>query len=148
MGKYSPYFWKVIWVIGLMVFINFSIQFENQMQKIATVEYNAIPVLWFGVIHPILFGFYLSLLFVKKWSAKMNLSLFWCVAMPSLIILCCYPLLSTLSTLEFMPDKLFSLPIFTWVSQAFMSYSYVLGIIAGLTIILSFFSTQPTKSRR
>lgn len=148
MGKYSPYFWKIIWVIGLIVFVNFSLTFENRMQQTAVMDYNPIPVWWFEVVHPILFGFYLSLLFVKKWSVKVNLSLLWCVAIPSFIMLCSYPLLATLSTLGFLPDKILSFTLYTWVLKAFASYSYVFGIIAGLTTILSFFSTYPTKSRK
>lgn len=148
MGKFSPYFWKTIWVIGLIVFINFSLNFENKVQQTAMTEYNLIPVWWFEVVHPLLFGFYLSLLFVKKWSVKVNLSLLWCVAMPSFVLLCSYPLLATLSTFGIMPDKILNLSISTWVFKAFVSYSYVFGMIAGLTIMLSFFSTHPTKSRK
>ncbi|MEK4423614.1 hypothetical protein [Solibacillus sp. FSL K6-1523] len=148
MGKYSPYFWKIIWVIGLIVFIKFSLNFENQMQQTAMAEYNPIPVWWYDVVHPILFGFYLSLLFVKKWSVKINLSLFWCVSMPSFVMLCGYPLLATLSMLGILPDKMLNFSIYTWVLKAFVSYSYVFGMIAGLTIMLSFFSTHPTKSRK
>ncbi|ATP38648.1 hypothetical protein CSE16_00590 [Solibacillus sp. R5-41] len=148
MEKFVPYFWKIIWVIGLIIFVNFSLDFENQMKQTASTEFNVIPVLWFDVIHPILFGFYLSFIFVKKWSVKMNASLFWCVAIPCLVLLCGYPLLATLSNLDFIPDKMHSLPISTWAFKAFMSYSYVFGIIAGLTLILSFFSTHPTKSKK
>ncbi|MEG0473043.1 MAG: hypothetical protein RR588_11980 [Solibacillus sp.] len=148
MEKFKPYFWKIIWVIGLILIVNFSLNFENQMQQTAETEYNRISILWFDVIHPILFGFYLSLLFVKKWSVKVNLSLLWCVTMPSFVILCGYPLLATLATLDFVPDKIHGFTFSTWALQTFISYSYVLGITVGLTLILSFFSTQPTKSRK
>lgn len=147
-GKFSPYFWKVVWVIGLILIVNFSIDFESQLQKASTKEFDIIPILWFEVLHPILLGFYVALIFAKKWAAKINLSLFWCVTIPSLLLLCSYPLFATLSNFDLLPDRLYNLSIFTWGSNVFISYSYVLGMIAGLTLVLSFFSMQPIKAKR
>lgn len=142
MGKGSSYFKKIIWVVGLVILVNISLDFRIQIQQTAHENFNVVPLLWFDVINSILFGFYISLLLVKKWSIKINHSLLWCVAVPSLLLLIIYPTLSTLASYELLPESFTYNFISTWLFKVTMSPPIVIGIVAGLTMILSLFNNQ------
>ena len=80
------YFLKILWVVGLIILAMISFNYENQLQQTATETFNFIPVIWSKLFMSIIFGLYISLLFVKKWSFNINPSLLWCVAMPCSIL--------------------------------------------------------------
>ena len=76
------YFLKILWVVGLIILAIISFNYENQLQQTATETFNFILVIWSKLFMSIIFGLYISLLFVKKWSFNINPSLLWCVALP------------------------------------------------------------------
>ncbi|MFC4408817.1 hypothetical protein ACFOZY_00065 [Chungangia koreensis] len=129
---------KILWVIGLIVLTSLSYNVENQLNLIAKATFNPFPVLWVKPILSIIFGLYLSLIFIKKWSVKLNATLLWCVAIPCLLLSFLYPFLVTVSIGN--PPFFIGSLIDGWIFK--MSSFEVLGIVTGLTLMLSVFG-QP-----
>lgn len=134
------YFIKFIWLIGLIALAIIAFHLDNQIQQSASETYSLLPVIWSKLVISIIFGLYISLILVKEWSIKLDFSLLWCVAIPSLILSAAFPILASLSLSGHLPEIVESSPI-TFGLQKIFSMNIV-GTIAGLTIILSFFNTQ------
>lgn len=145
-SNWLSYFLKILWVVGLIILVIISFNYENQIKQNASETFNLIPVILSKIIISIIFGLYISLVFVKKWSFSINLSLLWCVAIPCMLLSFANPILSTLSSFDSLPENIGSSPIFFWVLA--ISSSDMFGIIAGLTIILSLFDTQPDNKNK
>ncbi|MDF2902990.1 MAG: hypothetical protein K0S25_628 [Bacillus sp. (in: firmicutes)] len=139
-SKWSSYFWKILWVGGFIIFVEISSDLNSQIQLTANETYNLLPVLWFNLFSSIAFGLYISILFVKKWSFKINFPLLLCVSIPCILLSFAYPILATLSSFESLPENIANSTISFWLLKIFSSD--VVGIIAGLTIILSVFDVQ------
>lgn len=137
------YFLKFIWTVGLIVFAILSIDYEYQLKQTATETFKFIPLIWSKLIISIVFGLYFSLLFVKKWSIRINPSLLWCVAIPCIILSFAFPILVSLSSAGQLPADIASSPIPSWLQSIYSTNLF--GILAGLTLILSFFNAQPTS---
>jgi len=131
MKKWSTYIWKLIWVIGLFLLTIISFDIKNQIKN--SVNYDMIS--WTNSIILFIWGIYLSLIFIKKWSIKINPPLLICVFIPSFLFWLIPPLTSTLSI---------SIPIGMWFLKAFNSN--LIEIVAGLTFMLSIFNNSKSES--
>ncbi|RKD26509.1 hypothetical protein BEP19_16870 [Ammoniphilus oxalaticus] len=134
----SLYIRKILWLVGLIILSIISLNFENQLKQTASETFDTLSVFWSKPIISVLFGFYVSLIFVKKWSININLSLLWCVAIPCTLVSFGYPILATLSSIGLLPENIESSPVPFWLLKLFLFD--VFGIITGLTLILGFFS--------
>lgn len=134
------YFWKILWFVGLIIIAIISVNYENQFHQTASETFNFIPVIWSKLYISIIFGLYISLVFVKKWSINIDPSLLWCVAIPCMLLSFSYPILATLSSTGSLPENIASSSISFLLLKIYSSE--VFGIITGLTLILSFFA-QP-----
>ena len=130
---WSKWVLKLLWFVGLVVIILTSYHFEQSVQQNANKTFILSPLIWFYSTVPFLCGIYISLLFVKKWSFKMNKPLFICVTVPCLIISFYYPTVSTFFyNATFLPNVFF----------VFKLNSFgIAPIVAGLALILSLFSS-------
>lgn len=142
----SPYFWKFLWIIGLIILSVISENIKNQMQQTAFETYDFVQILWFNLLISILFGLYISLIIVKKWSFHLNQPLLWCITIPSILLSLFYPILVTLASFESLQEKIANLPLAPWFVTAFSSE--VWGIILGLSIILSLFNAHPNNKSK
>ena len=115
-------------------------------KEIATETYNLILIIWSKLFISIIFGLYISLLFVKKWSFNINSSLLWCVALPCIILSFAFPILVTLSSVDYLPEMMTSSLISSGLQKIYSTN--IFGIIAGLTIILSLFNAQPNNKNQ
>lgn len=145
------YFWssycrKILWVIGLVALSFISFNYKNQIQQTASETFNVIPIIWSNSLTSILFGIYLSLILVKKWSLNINRSLLWCVSIPCMLLSLALPIFATLSTFEYLPENISSSSFSFWLIK--ISSTDLFGIIAGLTIILSFFNAHSNKKNQ
>ncbi|MFP3919809.1 hypothetical protein U5N28_18550 [Lysinibacillus telephonicus] len=128
--KWSTYLWKLLWVVGLIILSLIILNFENQVRNFVDATLYFSLIFWFNLISSILFGIYISLIFVKTWSLNINTTLLWGVSIPCILISFFYPIMLTLGKAG-VPN---------WIIQ--ISTSEVLGIVSGMTLILSFFSNQ------
>lgn len=140
MKNYSTYYKKIIWVIGLFILITISIDWKIEMKQTAQEEFNIVPFIWFEMMNSILVGLYISLLFVQKWSIKINHSLLWCVAVPCLLFLFIYPTFSTLGSYQISLENFLSNSILAWLFMSSMYSQIIIGITTGVTLTLSLFS--------
>ncbi|MDW0114541.1 hypothetical protein QT711_15185 [Sporosarcina saromensis] len=131
MKKWSTYIWKLIWVIGLFLLTIISFDILTQINN--SSHFNATS--WTSSIILFIWGVYLSLIFIKKWSIKINAPLFICVFIPSFLFSLIPPLTSTISI---------SFPICMWFLKIFSSN--LIEIVAGLTFMLSIFDNSKTES--
>lgn len=65
--KWSTYLWKLLWVFGLVILSSIIVHFENQVRNIVNATFNFSLLIWSNLIFSIIFGIYISLIFVKKW---------------------------------------------------------------------------------
>ncbi|MEC1697915.1 hypothetical protein [Schinkia azotoformans] len=139
-SKWTSYFWKLTWLVGLIVLAIISLNIVNHFKQMANDTFNFIPLLWSNLFISMTFGIYIALIFIKKWSLKFNPALLWCVSIPCILISFCYSILATFSSIF---DNLTFSFIPYWLIR--ISTIEVFGIVAGLTLILSIFSS-PSKS--
>lgn len=137
-SKWTPYFWNLSWLVGLIIIAIINLNIVNHFKQIANDTFNPIPLLWLNSFVLIIFGIYISLIFVKRWSLKFNPVLFWGIFIPSLLISFLTPVLTTISSI-FNNSTLLSFNSY-WLIK--ISTLDVFGIVAGLTLILSIFNTQ------
>lgn len=138
--KSQEYLLKILWVIGLTILAVINYNVINQLSLTAQATFNHFLVIWARPILSIIFGLYLSLIFIKKWSININASLLWCVAVPCLLLSFLYPLLVTASTNN---PGLFLTSFINFLIYT-IYHSNIFGVVAGLTFILSLFAQ--TKS--
>lgn len=140
-NNWLSYFWKILWIIGLIILARISFIYEIQVKQSANETFSLIPLIWFKVIISIVFGLYVSLIFVKKWSFNINPSLIWCVSIPSLLLSFIYPIVATLASFNNLPEVIANSSILYWLINV-TSSSNVFGIVAGLSLILSLFNNS------
>ncbi len=136
-SKWTPYFWNLSWVVGLIILAIINLNILNPFKQIANDTFNLIPLLWANLLVSIIFGIYISLIFIKRWRLNFNSALFWGISVPSILISFSYPILATFSSIF---DNLTFSFIPYWLIK--ISNLGVFGNIAGLTLILSIFNTQ------
>lgn len=137
-NNWLSYFWKVLWIIGLIILARFSFSYEIQIKQSTNETFSLIPLIWFKLIVSIVFGLYLSLIYVKKWTFNINPSLLWCISIPSLLLSFTYP---TLAYVKDLPEVIANSSILYWLINV-TSSSNVFGIVAGLSLIVSLFNSS------
>lgn len=137
--NWTSYFWKILWIVGFILLAKISLSYEIQIKQSASETFYLIPVIWFSFFISIIFGLYLSLIFVKKWTFNINSSLLWCVSIPAFLLSLIFPISSTLASYNNLPDFIANSSILYWLINV-TSSSNVFGIVAGLSIILSLFN--------
>ncbi|MDW0110061.1 hypothetical protein [Sporosarcina aquimarina] len=131
MKKWSTYIWKLIWVIGLFFLSIASFDILNHFKNSSHINTTS----WASSIILFLWGIYLSLVFIKKWSIKINVPLLICVFIPSFLF-SLIPLLTSILSIS-IPIGMLFLKIFS---------SNLIEIVAGLTFMLSIFDNSKTES--
>ena len=128
-----PYFWKALWVAGLIVLAIMSFDYTIQAKQTMGETLNQVSYVWTKLFISIIFGLYISLLLVKKWSLKINPSLLICVTIPCLLLSFSYPIWSIHE---------FNLsPLIVFYLMKILSTD-LLGTIGGLTLVLGIFNTH------
>lgn len=134
MKKWSYYCWKIIWVIGLFLLTILSFDIENQIKD--SSQFNYTPVYWSKFIIYFIWGMYLSLILIKKWSIKFNFPLFICVFVPCFFFSLIVPISAAFSI---------SVPFLgVWFLKVI--HSGMIEIVAGLTFMLSIFQNGKNES--
>ncbi|MFF5399802.1 hypothetical protein ACFY5J_21035 [Peribacillus butanolivorans] len=142
--NWSIFFLKLIWVVGLFGLVLIGYQLELIINQKVDETFNILPLYWFHTTVPFLFGLYISLLFVKGWSFRINPPLFLCVTVPCLIISFYSPVAYTVVSNTTSASS-FSVPIPFWLYEI-NSYG-IASIVAGLTFIVGLFGvTQQSKN--
>ena len=131
--KLLPYFWKSLWVVGLIILAITSFDYANMAQQTMHATASLVSYVWTKFFISILFGLYVSILLVKKWSIKISPSLLICVTIPCLLLSSGYPIWS-LHESNLSPSIVFLL-------MKILSTG-VLGTIAGLTLVLGIFNNS------
>ncbi|MEK4486100.1 hypothetical protein MHH81_10990 [Psychrobacillus sp. FSL H8-0484] len=134
MKKWSTYIWKLIWVIGLFLLTIISYDTKNQIKDSFT--FHSEMIYWTRFIILFIWGIYLSLIFIKKWSFKINLPLLTCIFIPCFFFSLIMPLSATFS-ISFSTGGM-------WLVKVLISN--LIEIVAGLTFMLSIFSNSISKS--
>jgi len=127
-GNWATYMIRVIWFMGLLLLGYIDFRSEHAIKEYVSSTYNYNPVVWYEVGSMFLFGIYLSLLFIKKWSLQVNSPLLICVCIPCL-------LLSVIVPYEL--SKLFSV----WKIMS----NGIISLVAGFTLPLGLFSANERR---
>ncbi|KGR79023.1 hypothetical protein [Ureibacillus manganicus] len=135
MKKLLPYLWKLAWVVGLFLLIIIGFDIEKQIQSYSASTFNIAPNIWgFFIIH-FIWGIYLSLILIKKWTFQINLPLLICVFLPCVLFSLILPI-SAITSMHF--------PFGVWFLNVIPSG--VIEIVAGLTFMLSIFNNIKSES--
>jgi hypothetical protein len=132
--NWSKFAFKLIWVIGLFGMVLVGFHYEQIIKHYVVTTFNTLPRFWFNSTVPFLFGVYISILFVKVWSIKINLPLFLCLTIPCLIISFYSPVIYTIVSNTTSTPSSFSVPIPFWMIK--INYFGIAPIVAGLTLIV------------
>ncbi|WP_342598994.1 hypothetical protein MHB48_16500 [Psychrobacillus sp. FSL H8-0483] len=132
-SKYSKFVWRILWLVGLFVFLYISSQIEMRARNISATTFTILPVIWIRSIAPFVFGIYLALLFVKGWSIKWNPAIILCITVPSLIMTFYFPVLFTIIQYTTINPNSFSVAIPFWMNS---SFDVIVPIVAGLTLMV------------
>ena len=132
-SKLLPYLRKVLWVVGLIILAITSFDYASQAQQTMNATASLVSYVWTKLFISIIFGLYISILLVKKWSIKINPSLLICVTIPCLLLSFAYPIWS-IHEPNLSPSIVFSL-------MKILSTG-MLGTIAGLTLVLGIFNNH------
>lgn len=126
--KYNPWLMNLVWLAGLVVVI-FAHNYLNKniLWRLTTPD-DAHLYAWLQFALPFLTGMYLSLAFVWNNFRMKDASLFFMVALPTVIIAVLNPLSATF-TLTF-PDQIY------WFVHTLNIENY-LALVAGVTLIPS-----------
>ncbi|MGE7602585.1 hypothetical protein ACQKL5_08745 [Peribacillus sp. NPDC097675] len=128
-SHWSSYVWRLLWLAGLFVLINSSFTLGLSIQKKVDESFIIDPLFWFDTLAPLVFGVYLSLLFMKGWTLKIHKPLFLCVTIPCLILSLYVPSVYTFSpNIEHLPN-----PFWLLSRDGFR----IIPIVAGLTLFPS-----------
>ena len=127
-STWISYLLNILWVIGLIVLAMISHHYEIQISQTASETFNIIPVFWFKPVISILFGLYTSLIFVKRWSFRINPSLLWCVAIPCILLSFAFPILVSLSSAGYLSETVTTSPVASILPK--IHASNVFGLIA------------------
>jgi hypothetical protein len=133
--KLSPYLWKLAWVVGLFLLVIISFDIENQIDSYSSSTFDIIPIIWANFFIHFIWGIYLSLIFIKKWTFQVNLPLLICVFLPCILFSLNFPI-STLTSLH--------IPLGGWTIKVITSG--LIEIVAGLTLMLSIFNNKKSDS--
>lgn len=135
MKKLSPFLWKLSWVVGLFLLVIISFDIENQINSYSVSTFDIIPKIWANFFIHIIWGIYLSLIFIKKWTFQVNLPLLICVFLPCILFSLNFPI-SALTSLY--------IPLGGWTIKVITSG--LIEIVAGLTLMLSIFNNKKRDS--
>ena len=135
MKKLSPYLWKLAWVVGLFLLVIISFDIENQIDSYSSSTFDIIPKVWANFFIHFIWGIYLSLIFIKKWTFQVNLPLLICIFLPCILFSLNFPII-TLTSL--------GIPLGGWTIKVITSG--LIEIVAGLTLMLSIFNNKKSDS--
>lgn len=136
--KWSIWGLKLLWFAGLLGLILIGYHFKLKIEQIFDETFNPLYLIWYNSILPFLFGIYISLLFVKKWSFKINTPLLLCVAVPCLILSFYGPFVISIPFSFNLPEPFWLLQINTFD---------IAPVVAGLTIVVGLFEgNRPSKN--
>lgn len=135
--NWFTYVMKLLWGVGLFVLIFSSSTLGLSVQKKAETTFINEPLFWFDSMVPVVFGLYLSLLFVKRWTVKVHKPLFLCVTIPCLILTLYVP---SVYTFSFSPSVEDFLPNPFWLLSK--DSFRIIPIVAGLTLLPSLFGVK------
>ncbi|MFO1443000.1 hypothetical protein KDN24_07185 [Bacillus sp. Bva_UNVM-123] len=143
LNKWSKSVLKLLWVVGLFGLIIIDYHIEQTVKQTVDRTFNTLPLIWFNSIEPFLFGVYISLLFLKGRSFKINKSLLLCVTLPCLFISLYIPIVSTIASNATFSSYLSNEPPPLWLFK--LTISGITPIVAGLTLFVGLFQTTQTS---
>lgn len=140
-SHWSTFIFKIIWLIGLFALVFIGYHYEQIVKENTAITFNMMAEFWFSSSVPFLFGIYFSLLFVKKWSCKVNMPLLLCISIPCLILTFYSPVVYTIVATTTSSPSSFSVPIPFWLYK--VNYFGIVPIVAGFTLITGLFGATP-----
>ncbi|MFF2754903.1 hypothetical protein ACFVR1_14270 [Psychrobacillus sp. NPDC058041] len=131
--NWSPYVWKLLWVVGLIALVLISYHLENKVRNHVAITFQPLSIFWFMPTAYFVFGIYISLVLVRDWTFKWNWPLVVCVTIPLLIIAFYSPVIYTIVQ-SISSDNNFSLPIPFWMMK--INSLGIPSIVAGITLMV------------
>lgn len=131
---------NLLWVAGLVIISIFAFDYETEA-KSANKAFDMTSLIWAKFFISFIFGLYLSLILVKKWSVKINHALLWFAAVPCFLLAILLPLVATFEYGGTGP-AMWEHTLSQLVMIA-MGNSGLFGIAAGLTLLQSLFDARP-----
>ncbi|MDI2587115.1 hypothetical protein OR571_08370 [Psychrobacillus sp. NEAU-3TGS] len=136
--NWSPYVWKLIWTIGLIVLLMITYRLEFQVKNHVATTFQMLPIVWFQFIANLLLGIYLSILFIKEWTFKWNWSFFICLTIPFFVISIYLPVAITFVQSIAQDSNNFSVPFPQWLMK--INTYGIPAIVTGITLMSGLFS--------
>jgi len=140
--KRLGFIFRVMWLLGLIAMVLIGYDLEESVLKIESSNFNHLTPFWFFSVAPAFFGIYLSLLFIKKWSVKINEPLLICVSVPCLILTFYSPVVYTIVSMT-TSSTTFSVPIPFWLLK--INHSGMISLVGGFSLFMALFGFDRSK---
>ncbi|WP_391203914.1 hypothetical protein [Psychrobacillus sp. L4] len=138
--NWSPYVWKLLWGVGLIVLLFIIYHLELKVRNHVAITFQPLPIFWFLPTAYFVFGIYISFIFVKVWSVKWNWPLIVCVTIPFLILAFYSPVIYTIIQSTSSDSNSFSVPIPYWIMN--INSLGIPSIVAGITLMVGMFGKR------
>lgn len=132
MNNSKGVFYYIVWMIGVCLIVYYSGRFFAMMESQRAFLHNTGNLLIANIIYGLVFGVYLSLLNGWPVRRKMNKPLFFSVFLPCFLILI-YPIASSYI-------KIIAIAEYFHLVQDREFFFF--GLMSGLTLMKSFFTTR------
>ncbi|MEI4770175.1 hypothetical protein WAX74_11065 [Psychrobacillus sp. FJAT-51614] len=143
-ANWSNYVWKLSWLVGLIALILLSSLLGQNIRENSAITFNLIPYFWFITTTFLVFGLYISVLFIRSWTVKLNWPLLLCISLPSLLIAFYSPVIVTVIQYTTSESSNFSAPVPYWIYQ--INELGIPAIVAGLSIMIGIFENRNTNN--
>lgn len=142
--NWSNYAWKLCWVVGLIALTLLSSFLRQRIRDNSAITFDMLPYFWFHATIFLVFGLYISILFLKTWTVNINWPLLLCVSLPSLLIAFYSPVIFTIVKYTTPDPSSFSVPIPYWLHR--INELGIPAIVAGLSIMIGMFENRNTNN--
>jgi len=144
--RWSSYFFRVMWFLGLIFMVTMSYELEIIVQRNSSSSFQYHASFWYFSVAPTLFGIYLSLLFIKRWSVKINMPLLLGVSVPCLALTLYSPVIYTIVT---MSPSYSTVPIPFWLMKISQSGMFsMISAFGGFSLFIALFSSDRVRGLR
>lgn len=124
------------WVVGLFLLTIISFDIQKQIDSYSNSMFSVKPSYSAHILIHFIWGIYLSLLFIKKWTIRINLPLLLCVFLPCFLFSLILPI-SMFTSINFPTGGVWFIKVLS---------SGLIEIVAGLTLMLSIFDNKKSAN--
>lgn len=137
--NWSNYVLKLMWLIGFIALLLISSDLEQSIRQTVATTFKPQNMFWFYANAPLVIGVYISFIFIREWSFKLNVPLLLCITVPCFIVTFYFPIAYVIASLTTATPGSFSVPSPFWMLD--LNSLKIPSLVAGLTLMIGIFGS-------